>query len=277
MSTKIENNFRQSKQAASYIHKFNYHLQHTVPSFLPSTNNQSSPQQSPTIASKKGLRSMNFHFAEHSVEGVGTIDAQTILLSALKIYVGPDCVKLSQSSYKKNHTMKASYLPIYGQFEEIIEFCLVDNNEEILEKTSSKWAKQSRIINSKTKDSDKQNSVLKSTMKTPLSNNYELFVIHYCHSQEEKKNHIKWESVTFILFSLLKNITSRKNFKTENLLLKLTINASLTTKLTRDFSVIAHTRSNFVINLSRNISLSKMESSITSAYFKGICFRIKIE
>ncbi len=30
---------------------------------------------------------MTFHFVEHSSEGVSTIDAESILLSALKIYV----------------------------------------------------------------------------------------------------------------------------------------------------------------------------------------------
>ena len=95
MSTKIENQFKPSKQAASFIHKFNYHVENTIPSFLPSSQGHSSSQQSPIIAFKKNVRNMNFHFAKHSVDGVGTVDSETILLCALKIYIGSDCVKLS--------------------------------------------------------------------------------------------------------------------------------------------------------------------------------------
>ena len=114
MSTRTENIFRQSKQASSFISKFNYHYENTVPSLCASKNIPDSLQQSPKIIIKKNVRNMNFHFAEQVVEGVGIISAEAILLSALKVYVGPDCVKLSETSFKKTHSVKGSFLPIYG-------------------------------------------------------------------------------------------------------------------------------------------------------------------
>ena len=96
---------------------------------------------------------MNVHFAEQIVEGVGIISAETILLSALKTYIGPDCVKLSETSFKKTHTVKASFLPIYGEFNEIIEFCIIDNSEERPHNIHSRWVKQKNPAESKGKDS----------------------------------------------------------------------------------------------------------------------------
>jgi hypothetical protein len=38
---------------------------------------------------------MTFHYADHIAEGVDIIDAESILLSAKKIYLGTDCLKLN--------------------------------------------------------------------------------------------------------------------------------------------------------------------------------------
>ena len=45
------------------------------------------------------------------------LDSEAILASALKIYVGPESLKLSGNSYRKSKAIKVPYLPIYGQFE----------------------------------------------------------------------------------------------------------------------------------------------------------------
>lgn len=78
---------RQSKRAAAHISKFHYHLEHTVPEFFPEEIHKTKAHSSPILRTKKGLRNMTFHFVDHSSEGVSTIDAESILLSALKIYV----------------------------------------------------------------------------------------------------------------------------------------------------------------------------------------------
>ena len=49
----------------------------------------------PKIKSKKGIRGMTFHFADHVAEGVDIIDAESILLSAKKIYLGTDSLKIN--------------------------------------------------------------------------------------------------------------------------------------------------------------------------------------
>lgn len=49
----------------------------------------------PKIKSKKGIRGMTFHFVDHLAEGVDIIDEESILLSAKKIYLGTDCLKIN--------------------------------------------------------------------------------------------------------------------------------------------------------------------------------------
>jgi hypothetical protein len=172
MSGKMENCNRYSKLAASHISKFKYHFEHTLPDLL--TLQQSSQQKGkrPLVNIKKGLRNLNFHFAEHAAEGVGAIDAEAILLSAVKIYVGSDCVKISEHTYKKNTSVRASYMPIYGSFPEIIEFCLLDLNEDRPQSTFSRWAKGHKSTSSTIKDSSLDSSCLKSSLKKINPNNY---------------------------------------------------------------------------------------------------------
>ena len=51
---------------------------------------------------------MTFHFADHVAEGVDIIDAESILLSAKKICLGTDSLKINQRMYKKSRPVKAS-------------------------------------------------------------------------------------------------------------------------------------------------------------------------
>ena len=120
MSGRKDRNMKTSKRAAAHISKFHYHLEHTVPECFPTTIGTQYNKEEPILQTKKGLRNTTFHYAEHSTDGVGTIDAEAILLSALKIYVGSDSVKLSDTSYKKTKRVKTPYLPQYGVFQEIV-------------------------------------------------------------------------------------------------------------------------------------------------------------
>ncbi len=172
MSDKLEATMRQSKRAAARISNFHYHLQYTVPEVFPSELEKEQNSSSPILKTKKGLRSTTFHFAQHSTDGVSTLDAEAILLSALKIYVGPDCVKLSESSYKKVLTIKAPYLPVYGHFQEILEFYIIDHNKEFQATDISRWAKKS--ANSKLKEGKESeyDSSIRLQSKKTTSNNF---------------------------------------------------------------------------------------------------------
>jgi hypothetical protein len=102
-------------------------MTHTIPTLFPQL--QDTLPSTPTLLTKKGLRGMTFHFLQHSAEGVATLDAEAILLSARKIYIGSDSLKISNFSYKRSKTIKVPFMPIYGHFQEIIEFYIVDNNQ----------------------------------------------------------------------------------------------------------------------------------------------------
>lgn len=68
---------------------------------------------------------MIYHYVTHSCEGVSSLDAQSILESAKKLYVTEECVRMSEKSFKNNKVYKVPYLPIYGNFNEILEFHLI--------------------------------------------------------------------------------------------------------------------------------------------------------
>lgn len=87
---------------------------------------------------------MIFHYVSHTAEGVSTLDAESILESAKKLYISSDCVRMSSTSFKKSKAFKVPYLPIYGDFHEILEFNLVDNADP-------RASKSSRIVRSKVK------------------------------------------------------------------------------------------------------------------------------
>jgi len=103
---------------------------------------------SPKIISKKGIRGMIFYFLEHLTEGVDIIDAESILLSAKKIYLTKDSMKINDNMYKNYKVLKTPFLPIYRQFHEMIEFCIIDKSEERTSMLSS------RIINAKNANND---------------------------------------------------------------------------------------------------------------------------
>ena len=63
---------------------------------------------------------MTFYFADHMTEGVDIIDAESILLSAKKIYLTKDSIKINDNMYKNYKLLKTSFLPIYREFHEII-------------------------------------------------------------------------------------------------------------------------------------------------------------
>ena len=64
-----------SKKALAHISKFAYHIEHTIPDIFPAEKHEHRTQNEPVIRTKKGIRSMNFHFAEHCSDGVGSVDA----------------------------------------------------------------------------------------------------------------------------------------------------------------------------------------------------------
>jgi hypothetical protein len=139
-----ENINTQSKKAGFHIAKFHYHITHTIPQLFPQSHSEV-PQQKPRILrSKKTDRNMVFHYACHSGEGVGTLDSESILESAVKLYVGSECIRVGANSFKKSKAYKVPYMPIYGDFHEILEFHLV-------EKGDLKPNKSSRLIRSKVK------------------------------------------------------------------------------------------------------------------------------
>lgn len=104
-------------------------------------------------------------------------------------------------------THKVPYLPIYGHFHEVVEFQIVD-------KTEGREVKSLRNTRMRAKEAEEE------TTKQPQSlipiNNFELYVIHHCQPlQKEGQESMRWESVGFTLFSLLKStIFSRR--ATEN-------------------------------------------------------------
>ena len=75
MSTNRPSFTKPSKKAASHISKFTYHLQHTLPEHFSVEKPQHPQHSDPIVRMKKGIRNMNFHFAEHSSDGVGSLDA----------------------------------------------------------------------------------------------------------------------------------------------------------------------------------------------------------
>jgi len=59
---------------------------------------------------------MIYYFSCFSSEGISTIDAEAILESAKKLYLGKDCIRMSDLVYKRNCQHKLPYLPVYGNF-----------------------------------------------------------------------------------------------------------------------------------------------------------------
>ena len=131
MATEIDFLPNQSKKAAFHVTKFQYHLTHTVPVLF-----SESPDS--ILQGKKGHKKMNFNFATWTTEGVSAIDTEAILESARKLYLGPDCVKLNEHAYRRSTTHRLPYLPISGQFNEILEFHLVSKMDEASRLTRSK-------------------------------------------------------------------------------------------------------------------------------------------
>ena len=205
MATFAEGLYRPSKRASAHISKFNYHLSHTVPELI----QEKSSVKGSFLQTKKGLRNTTFHFLEHSTEGVAMLDSEAILTSALKIYVGPECLKLSGNSYRKSKTVKTPYLPIFGQFDEIVEFCIVNQNEESTPKFISKLVKSET---SKLKDDNE--SGLKLQSKKLLPSNYELYVVHHC--QHEGEQQMPWENVRCLWYSSSRNTIFANNSKMES-------------------------------------------------------------
>lgn len=122
----IENPAIQSKKASCQVAKFHYHLTHTLPELFPSD----APRHSqPILQCRRGVRSMTYYFAEQQVEGVSSLDGQAIMESARKLYIHSECVRVSSSSFRRVKDYKVPYLPVYGRFQEIVEFQLIDHNE----------------------------------------------------------------------------------------------------------------------------------------------------
>lgn len=120
MYTKNQKSGSQQKKAAAQITKFNYHLQHTIPeNFAEECKNKESTTQA-KILSKKGIRGMTFYFMDYNTQGVDLLDAESILMSAKKIYLNKDSIKINDNMYKNYKPVKASFWPIYGEFHEII-------------------------------------------------------------------------------------------------------------------------------------------------------------
>jgi hypothetical protein len=63
---------------------------------------------------------MTFYFVDHMAEGVDIIDAESILISAKKIYLTKNSIKINENIYKNYKVLKTSFLPIYGEFHEIV-------------------------------------------------------------------------------------------------------------------------------------------------------------
>jgi len=63
---------------------------------------------------------MTFYFIDYIADGVDIVDAESILLSAKKIYLNKDSIKINDNMYKNSQSVKASIWPIYTEFYEII-------------------------------------------------------------------------------------------------------------------------------------------------------------
>lgn len=63
---------------------------------------------------------MTFYFLDYMTDGVDIVDTESILLSAKKIYLNKDSIKISENMYKNYKPVKASIWPIYAEFHEII-------------------------------------------------------------------------------------------------------------------------------------------------------------
>ncbi len=167
----------QSKKAGFHIAKFHYHLHNTIPELLGESQSQVSPHKPTILRSRRADRNMVFHFASHSAEGVSTLDCESILESARKLYVGAECIRVGASSFKRSKAYKVPYLPIYGDFHEILEFQVVDRAES--------RPSRSRLREEEGKTALKQGP--------SSSNNFELYVIHHCHSgAKEGGERMRW-------------------------------------------------------------------------------------
>lgn len=129
---------------------------------------------------------------------MSSLDAEAILEAAKKLYISSDCVRVNGNSFRKSKDYKVPYLPVYGRFQEIIEFQLIDKNE--VARTSNSIIKPTST--SKAKQIEEDTPSAKHPPKVKLPNNFELFVIHHCHtdSKEEVKP-MRWESVRLLRFS----------------------------------------------------------------------------
>lgn len=126
--TEIETSPAQSKKASCQLAKFHYHLTNTIPELFQHEQTPSS-QTGRILQARRGQRNMNFYFAQHTAEGVSSLDAEAILDSARKLYITSDCVRVGGGCFKKCSDYKVPYLPLYGRFQEIIEFHLLDKND----------------------------------------------------------------------------------------------------------------------------------------------------
>ncbi len=63
---------------------------------------------------------MTFYFIDYVADGVDIVDAESILLSAKKIYLNKESIKINENIYKNYKPIKTSIWPIYAEFHEII-------------------------------------------------------------------------------------------------------------------------------------------------------------
>jgi hypothetical protein len=114
--TEIESPASQSKKSSCQLAKFHYHLTNTIPELFSSGQKTPSSAEGMRLGSRKGTRNMTYYYAEHSGEGVSSLDGEAILASARKLYISSDCVRVNGSSFRKSKDYKVPYLPIYGRF-----------------------------------------------------------------------------------------------------------------------------------------------------------------
>jgi hypothetical protein len=197
--TEAESVGSQSKKASCQLAKFHYHLGSTIPELFQEGETGQS-RQGPILQCRRGVRGMTYYFADHSTEGVSSLDGQAIMESAKKLYMDSECVRVGSNSFRRVKDYKVPYLPLYGRFQEVVEFHLVDKNEAT--STSRSRPRPRTTSTSKAKEVEEETVTAKQPPNIKLPNNFELYVVHHCHADpKEEVKHMRWENVPLRRFS----------------------------------------------------------------------------